>query len=273
MTTTIDKRADFRRLHERGCFVMPNPWDVGSARFLAQAGFPALATTSAGLAFSLGLPDRVGVIPLAALLAHVEALVAATDLPINADFQAGYADDPEGVAINVRACVATGVAGLSIEDASGDPNQPLFTIADASARIRAARAAIDEAGGDVILTGRAECFLVGQPDLDEVIRRLRAYADAGADCLYAPGITTRTQIAALVDALAPRPINLLIARPSELEVDDIAALGVRRISLGSALARVAWGAFMRAARAIADRGSFERLGEATPFAELDALFE
>jgi 2-methylisocitrate lyase-like PEP mutase family enzyme len=273
MSTVAEKRARFRQLHERGCFVLPNPWDIGSARWLASSGFPALATTSAGLSFSLGLPDRVGVPSLEQVLVHIEAMVAATDLPLSADFQAGYADDPEHVATNVARCVATGVAGLSLEDATGDADRPLFTIAEMVARVRAARVAIDEAGGDVILTGRAECFLVGRPDLDEVVHRLRAYADAGADCLFAPGITTREQISTLVEALAPRPINLLVSKPTGLRVADIAALGVRRISVGSALARVGWGALMRVSRMIADAGCFDGLGDAASFAELDALFE
>jgi 2-methylisocitrate lyase-like PEP mutase family enzyme len=262
-------RRAFRRLHEAGCFVLPNPWDVGTARYLQHLGFEALATTSAGAAFGMGLPD--GAVPRDAMLAHVRALVEASDLPVSADFGAGFADEPEGVGENVALCVETGVAGLSIEDSTGDETRPLYPLDHAVARIRAAREAILHSRADVVLTGRAECFLVGLRDLDEVIRRLVAYAEAGADCLYAPGISSRAEIAAVVRAVAPKPVNVLIGSP-KATVADLADLGVRRISLGSALARAAWGGFLRAARGIAESGRFDALAEAAPFAELDAFF-
>ena len=265
MPTITEKRTVFRRLHETGCFVLPNPWSIGSARYLEHLGFRALATTSAGIAFDLGLPDNA--VPPDVMLAHITAIVEATDLPVNADFEAGYADDPEGVAANVRRCVATGVAGLSIEDSTRD-DRGLYELPLAVDRIRAARAA---AGADVVLTARAECFLVGRPELDEAIRRLRAYADAGADCLYAPGIGTREHIEAVVEAVAPKPVNVLVGG-GKFTVSDLAALGVRRISVGSALARTSWGGFVRAARAIATTGRLDALADSTPFAELNAFF-
>lgn len=262
----------FRELHQSGCFVMPNPWDVGSARFLAQAGFAALASTSAGLAFSRGLPDSVTALPREAVLAHLRELVAATTLPVNADFQSGYASDPEGVAESVGLCVQTGVAGLSIEDASGDPAAPLFERAVAVERLRAARKAIDASGTGVLLTARCEAFLVGDRDpARTAIDRVIAFAEAGADCLYAPGVRDLATIGEIVRAVAPRPVNVLVSSPG-LTVAELAELGVRRVSLGSALCRVAWGAFMRAAREIAETGTFEALGGAAPFAELDRLF-
>jgi 2-methylisocitrate lyase-like PEP mutase family enzyme len=270
MPSIADKRRTFRRLHETGCFVIPNPWDIGSARYLQSLGFPALATTSGGFAFTRGQVD--GAVPRAQVLAHLRELVEATDLPVNADFESGFADDPKGVAESVRLCVDTGVAGLSIEDATGDKAKPLYDVAQAVERMAAARRAIDAAGGDVLLVGRAECFLKGLPDLDETIRRLQAYAQAGADCLYAPGLKSRAQIEAVVQALAPKPVNVLMSSPAGLTVGDLAAMGVRRISVGSALARVAWGAVMRAARELAERGSFEALAGAAPGAELKALF-
>jgi 2-methylisocitrate lyase-like PEP mutase family enzyme len=267
MTTIADKRATFRKLHASGCFVVPNPWDVGSARFLQHLGFKALASTSAGFAFSKGLPDNgVG---RDAALAHLAELVDATDLPLNADFENGFAHDPEGVAESVRLCAQTGVAGLSIEDSTGDPAAPLYEHDHAVARIRAARAALDP---DVMLVGRAEGFLVGRPDLDDVIRRLRAYADAGADCLYAPHLKEREQIEAVVKAVAPKPVNVLISGPIGLSVADLAALGVRRVSVGGALARAAWGGFVRAATEIAERGTFDALADAAPHAMLQQLF-
>jgi 2-methylisocitrate lyase-like PEP mutase family enzyme len=269
MPSIAEKRHTFRRLHETGCFVIPNPWDAGSALWLQHLGFEALATTSAGAAFAIGLPD--GGVPRDAMLAHVEAIVGATNVPVNADFGSGYAGDPEGVAESVRRCVATGVAGLSIEDGTGDPRHPLYDPSLAVERLRAARAAIDAAGGDVVLTARAECFIVGRPDLEDVIRRLRAYAAAGADCLYAPGIKTREEIVAVVEAVAPKPVNVLVGGGG-FTVRDLAALGVRRVSVGSALARAAWGGFTRAAREIASEGRFDALGEGLPFAELDAFF-
>jgi 2-methylisocitrate lyase-like PEP mutase family enzyme len=270
MPTTAQKRRTFRALHDAGCFVLPNPWDAGSARYLQHLGFQALATTSAGAAFSLALPD--GAVPRDVMLAHIEAMVKATDLPVNADFGTGYADDPDEVANNVRLCVATGVAGLSIEDATGDPARPLYDPDLAARRVRAARTAIDEASADVVLTGRAEGLLHGERDLDAAIRRLRSYAAAGADCLFAPGLATREQVAAVVAAVAPKPVNVLVPPAAGLTVEDLAALGVRRLSLGSALARTAWGAFIRAARAIARDGRFDLLREGTPHAELNRFF-
>jgi 2-methylisocitrate lyase-like PEP mutase family enzyme len=260
------RRAAFRRLHERGCFVLPNPWDVGTARYLQHLGFPALATTSAGVGFSLGLPD--GAVPLETVLAHVRAVVEATDVPVNADFEAGFAADAAGVAESVRRCVATGVAGLSIEDATRDPAAPLFDLDVAVERLAAARAAIDASGAGVVLTGRAECHLVGHPDpLRESLRRLEAYAAAGADCLYAPGVRTREAVAAIVKAVAPKPVNVLVAAPY-FTVRELEDLGVRRVSVGGALARAAWGAFMRAAEELARDGTFGALGEAPPHARL-----
>ncbi|HVE51898.1 MAG TPA: isocitrate lyase/phosphoenolpyruvate mutase family protein [Ramlibacter sp.] len=263
-------RRTFRQLHASGCFVIPNPWDAGSARYLQQLGFKALATTSSGVAWRHARAD--GQMGLEDTLEHLREMVGATDLPVNADFEAGYADDPHGVARSVRLAVETGVAGLSIEDSTGDPREPLRSIGDAVERMRAARAAIDATGGDTLLVGRAENFIVGRPDLDDTIRRLRAYAEAGADCLYAPGIRTREQIAAVVAAVAPKPVNLLVGSTSELTLDDIAALGVRRVSVGGALARTAWGGFMRAAQMIATQGRFDGFADAAPGAELNGLF-
>jgi 2-methylisocitrate lyase-like PEP mutase family enzyme len=269
MSTPSQRRATFRRLHQQGCFVIPNPWDAGTARWLQRAGFSALATTSAGAAFAMAYAD--GAVPRDAMLGHIRTVVEATDVPVNADFGNGFADDPAAVADNVRHCVATGVAGLSVEDGTGDAARPLYEPALAVERVRAARAAIDAAGGEVLLTARAEGFVAGRPDLDDAIRRLRAYADAGADCLFAPGIATREQIGAVVAAVAPKPVNVL-AGAQGLPLAELAALGVRRVSVGSGLARVAWGAFMRAARAIATGGTFETLAEAASGAELNAFF-
>jgi len=270
MTRTVqEKRAAFRALHAQGCFVLPNPWDLGSARMLQGMGFKALASTSSGYAWSQGLPD--GGASREAVLAHLRTLVDATDLPVNADFESGYAADPEGVAVSVRMAVETGVAGLSIEDATGNTDDPVRSIAEAVARLRAARAAIDEAGGDTLLVGRAENFLYGLTDLDDTIARLKAYAEAGADCLYAPGIRTREQITAVAAAVAPKPVNLLIGSASEFTLQDVAAMGVRRISVGGALARSAWGGFMRAAREIAENGRFG-FAEAARGDELNAFF-
>jgi 2-methylisocitrate lyase-like PEP mutase family enzyme len=267
-----DARAAFRKLHDSGCFVIPNPWDVGTARYLRHCGFKALATTSSGAAFSMGLPDTDGAVTRDMALAHIRTIVEATELPVNADFEAGYAHEPEAVAENVRLCVATGVAGLSIEDATGDKGQPLYDLGIAIARIRAARQAIDRSGADVMLVGRAECFLVGRPDLNETIARLGAYASAGADCLYAPGIRTADEIAAVVKAVAPKPVNVLMSAATGLNVDDLATLGVRRISVGGALARVAWGGFMRAAKEIATQGRFDAFANAVPMAEINGFF-
>ncbi len=271
MPTVDEKRRAFRRLHEAGCFAMPNPWDVGTTRWLERAGFPALATTSAGAAFAMGYPDRDRMVGRDRVLAHVAAIAAAADVPVNADFGSGYADDPDGVGQSVRRCVDAGVAGLSIEDSTGDGAEPLRDVASAAERVRAARAAIDRHGAGVVLTARAECFVAGRPDLDDAIRRLRAYADAGADCLYAPGLRTREQIAAVVAAVAPKPVNVLLGAPSELTVADVATLGVRRISVGSGLARVAWGAFMGAARDLG-AGRFDGFVHAASGAELNAFF-
>jgi 2-methylisocitrate lyase-like PEP mutase family enzyme len=263
------RRQTFRRLHATGCFVIPNPWDVGTARWLQHLGFAALATTSAGAAFTLGLPDSPLAMRRDAMLAHVRAIVEAADVPVSADFGSGHADDPAGVAESVRLCVATGVAGLSIEDSSGDEAAPLYDLDTAVARLRAAREA---AGPDVVLTARAECFLVGRPDLDETIRRLRAYADAGADCLYAPGLRTAAQVDAVVRAVTPKAVNVLASPAAGLAMAELAALGVRRVSIGSGLARAAWAGFMRAARAISDDGRFDELAAAVPHAELNAFF-
>lgn len=268
--TAAEKRRAFHDLHRSGCFVLPNPWDLGSALFLESLGFKALATTSSGFAWSRGRPD--GGIARDEVLAHLHELAAATRLPVNADFQAGFAHDAAGVAESVRLAVETGVAGLSIEDSTGDTATPLYAMSIAVERLSAARRAIDRAGGECLLVGRAEGFLVGRPDLEETIARLRAYANAGADCLYAPGIRGREQIAAVVAAVAPKPVNLLVGSASELSVADIAALGVRRISVGGALARTAWGGFMRAARLIAEQGDFSGFAAAASGRDLDGFF-
>jgi 2-methylisocitrate lyase-like PEP mutase family enzyme len=266
--------AAFRALHASGCFVLPNPWDVGTAVFLHRLGFKALATTSAGFAFSRGLPDDVAAVPRDVMLEHVRDIAAATPLPVNADFQAGYAIEPEEVAANVARCVATGAAGLSIEDATGDPATPLFAEGLAVERIRAARRAIDATGVPVVLTARCEAWLVGYPDPFRTAReRLVAFAEAGADCLYAPGVRSPDEIAVLVQAVTPKPLNVLVSSPGPgLTVSRLADLGVRRISVGGALARVAWRAFLRAAREIAGAGSFDGLADAASFAELNAVF-
>lgn len=264
------RRHAFRQLHESGCFVIPNPWDVGSARFLQGLGFKALATTSSGYAWSTAHAD--GGITLQMALAHLREMVAATELPVSADFESGFAADPEEVAESVRLAVETGVAGLSIEDATGDAADPLYPIEVGVARLAAARSAIDATGRDTLLVGRAENFIVGRPDLDDAITRLRAYSAAGADCLYAPGIRTREQIAAVVAAVAPKPINLLVGFTTDLTMKDIAALGVRRVSVGGALARAAWGGFTRAARLIAEEGRFDGFADAASGKELNDLF-
>ncbi|MEO6625881.1 MAG: isocitrate lyase/phosphoenolpyruvate mutase family protein [Burkholderiaceae bacterium] len=266
-----DKRRIFRSLHISGCFVIPNPWDVGSARFLQGLGFKALATTSSGYAWSQGRADNAITRDMA--LAHLRELVAATDVPINADFESGFASDAAGVAESVRLAVETGVAGLSIEDSTGKADKPLFDLEEAVQRMRAARGAIDAAGGDTLLIGRAECFLVGVTDLDETIRRLKAYSDAGADCLYAPGLRTPEQITAVVAAVAPKPFNLLVGAASKMTVSEIAALGVRRISVGGALARSAWGGFLRSAKALAEHGTFGAFADAAPGGELNNFFQ
>jgi 2-methylisocitrate lyase-like PEP mutase family enzyme len=265
-----DKRRTFQQLHLAGCFVILNPWDAGSARFLQSLGFKALATTSSGFAWSRGHPD--GAVSRDMALAHLRDIVAATDLPVNADFESGFALDAAGVAESVRLAVETGVAGLSIEDSTGEAANPLFELSVAVERIRAARRAIDKAGGDTLLVGRAECFLVGRPDLNEAIGRLKAYAQAGADCLYAPGIHTPDQIAAVVAGVSPKPFNLLVWSASELTMQKISALGVRRVSVGGALARSAWGGFMRAARLIAEQGKFDGFANAASGQELNSFF-
>jgi 2-methylisocitrate lyase-like PEP mutase family enzyme len=258
--------AEFRRLHSSGIFVMPNPWDAGSARVLVSMGFKALATTSAGFAWTTGRPDSH--VTLDAVLEHLRAVVDAVAVPVNADFEGGYAVEPDQVAENVRLAAATGIAGLSIEDSTGDKAQPLHDVDLAVERIRAARRAIDESGTGVVLTGRSEGFVVGRPDIDETIKRLRAYAEAGADCLYAPRIGTAEQVAAIVGAVAPKPVNLLINAPF-ITVSQAAALGVRRISVGGTLARTAWGGFLQAAQEIADAGTFSHFAQ---LPDVDALF-
>jgi 2-methylisocitrate lyase-like PEP mutase family enzyme len=262
-------------LHESGCFVLPNPWDAGTAVYLQHLGFEALATTSAGFAFSRGLPDSVSAVSRGMMLVHISEVVEATSLPVNADFQTGYADEPEGIATNVALCIATGVAGLSIEDATGDNGSPLYEHSLAVERIKAARAAIDASGIPVVLTARCEAWLVGHPNPASVaIERLVAFADAGADCLYAPGVHLPDEIEAIVKAVSPKPVNVLVSRfNSDLTVSRLADLGVRRVSVGSALACVAWGGFMRAARSIAQSGSFDAFADAAPFNELNDLFQ
>lgn len=268
-SSVAEKRRRFHELHRSGCFVIPNPWDIGSARYLQALGFKALATTSSGFAWTQGSPD--GGMSRDAVLEHLRAMVEGTDLPINADFESGYARDPDGVAKSVRLAVETGVAGLSIEDSTGDAAKPLYDLDDAVARMRAARTAIDRAGGDTLLVGRAECFLVGMADIDETISRLQAYASAGADCLYAPGIRSPEHIRRVVESVAPKPVNLLVGNASAHSVAEIAALGVRRISVGGALARAAWGGFMRAAKLLAEQGRFDGFADAPSHDTLQSL--
>jgi 2-methylisocitrate lyase-like PEP mutase family enzyme len=265
-----EKRAAFRALHAQGCFVIPNPWDIGTARMLKGMGFKALATTSSGYAWSCGRAD--GASPLEEVLEHLRVISGATDLPVNADFESGYAADAEGVARSVRMAVDAGVSGLSIEDATGNPENPLRPIEEAVTRMRAARAAIDESRTGALLVGRAENFIVNRPDLEDTIKRLKAYSAAGADCLYAPGVRTREQITAVVNAVKPKPINLLIGFATEFTLQDIAAMGVRRVSVGGALARSAWAGFLRTARGIADQGSFAGFADAASGNELNAFF-
>jgi 2-methylisocitrate lyase-like PEP mutase family enzyme len=256
MTAESDRVEEFRRLHVAGCFVMPNPWDVGTALVLEHLGFRALATTSAGYAWSTGRADT-RLVPLEETLAHLRAVTGAVALPVNADFEGGFADEPEQVARNVKLAATTGVAGLSIEDATGNTAEPLYQFELAVERIRAARRAIDESGTGVLLTGRSEGFVVGRPDIDETVRRLRAYADAGADCLYAPRLASFEDVSAVVDAVAPKPVNVLVNAPF-ITVPQAASLGVRRISVGGTLARTAWAGFLQAAQEIADIGTFSR---------------
>ncbi|WP_211596706.1 isocitrate lyase/PEP mutase family protein [Phreatobacter stygius] len=265
------KRSAFRRLHETGCFVIPNPWDTGSALMLKHLGFKALATTSSGFSFSRGLPDMDWAVPRDMALAHIAEIVKATDLPVNADYESGYAHDPKGVAENVRLCAGTGVAGLSIEDNTGDPAKPLYDFDLAVERVAAAVEALKGTG--VLLTARSEAHLVGYPDAQaEAVKRLKAFAAAGADVLYAPGLRKADDIHEVVAAAGPKPVNLLISGPIGISVADAEALGVRRISVGSALARAAWGGFLKAAREIAGPGTFNALGEAEPFGALNTFF-
>ena len=268
--STAEKRRTFRKLHDSGCFVIPNPWGVGSACYLEGLGFKALASTSSGFAHSLGKAD--GALTREMVLDHLREIVEATDIPVNADFEGGFADDPAGVAESVTLCVATGVAGLSIEDSTSDPNVPLYDFDLALARVRAARAAIDKAGGEVIFTARTEGFIRGRPDLGETIRRLKAFADAGADCLYSPGIKTREHIEATVKAVAPKPVNFLNSSAFGFTVSDLAGMGVRRISVGGTLARVAMHAFIQSARTIANEGRFDSFGGVVSNAELNSFF-
>ena len=273
-TSQASRIARFRALHESGCFLLPNPWDKGSAVYLEHLGYSAVATTSAGFAFSRALPDAVSVIPRAEMIGHIADIVEATSLPVNADFQNCYADEPAEVATNVALCIATGVAGLSIEDSNGSESEPLYEFDLAVERVKAARATVDDSGQGVVLTARCEAWLVGVQDPARVaIERLVAFADAGADCLYAPGAKNLEDIAAMVKAVAPKPINVLISgNNSDLSVKQLEDLGVRRISVGGALARVAWGAFMRSAQNIMQTGTFASFDDAAPFDEIQNLF-
>lgn len=267
------RRAAFRRLHESGCFVIPNPWDIGTALYLRHLGFQALATTSAGVAFSRGLPDADWAVPRDAVLRHITEIVRATELPVNADFESGYAHEPENVAKNVALCIEAGVAGLSIEDATGDRSKPLYDVPVAVEKIKAARKAIDESKTGVMLVARAECYLVGHGDpLRESIRRLQAYSEAGADVLYAPGAQERTDIQEIVSAVRPKPVNVLMSANTGMTVAQLADLGVRRISVGSSLARAAWTGFARAAQLIAKDGSFAGFDGMIPFSEVNGFF-
>ena len=269
MTSLTDRTQVFRQLHEDGCFVIPNPWDAGSARLLAQLGFQALATTSSGIAWSMGRADNH--VPLDVTLERLQVITTAVEIPVNADFEGGFATEPEGVAANVTWATNTGIAGLSIEDSTGDPSQPLFDFTLAVERIRAARQAIDASGSGVLLTARSEGFIVGRPNLDETIRRLTAFAEAGAECLYAPGLRAMSDIAAVVSAVAPKPVNVLVGSDFAT-VAELATAGVRRISVGGALARSAWAGFLAAAREIAEHGTFKSFTQAVPFAEINGSF-
>ncbi|HEX5972109.1 MAG TPA: isocitrate lyase/phosphoenolpyruvate mutase family protein [Gemmatimonadaceae bacterium] len=266
-----ERRARFRQLHEAGCFLIPNPFDVGSARYLQSLGFAALASTSSGSAFTQGRPD--GGMTLDDVLAHLRGLVEACDLPVNADFEDGHAANEDDLARNVARCIATGVAGLSIEDSTGNASQPLYPFAQSVSRMRAARAAIDASGQDVLLVGRAECFLTGhEQPLDEALRRLVAYAEAGADCLYAPGVRTRADIEAIVRAVDPKPVNVLVGWPSDFTLQELGDMGVRRVSVGGALAAAAWGGFITAAKSLAD-GRFDGFAGNAPTREIHAFFQ
>jgi 2-methylisocitrate lyase-like PEP mutase family enzyme len=268
--TVADKRRNFRSLHESGCFPVPNPWDVGSALYLQSLGFKALATTSAGYAWSQG--QRDGSVALEQVLSHFNALVDATDVPINADFEGGFSQGPALISEHVRRACDTGVAGISIEDSTGNPRFPLYDLETATARIQAARHAIDQAGGDVLLIGRAECYFVGRPDVRDAVMRLKAYAQAGADCLYAPGVSSREDIKAIVASVAPKPVNVLVGASTTLSMKELATLGVRRISVGGALAASAWCGFMRAALSLAEEDRFDGLPSAPIGKNLNALF-
>jgi 2-methylisocitrate lyase-like PEP mutase family enzyme len=272
MSDQLAATTKFRELHASGCFVLPNPWDIGSAIYLEHLGFKALASTSAGFAFTRGMQDAA--VPRDSMLDHLRELAAATSLPVNADFRNGYADEAEGVAANVRRCIATGVAGLSIEDSTDNGGTPLYEFDLAVARVKAARAAIDGSGIPVVLTARCEAWLVGQSDpLRTALDRLVAFAEAGADCLYAPGVGKPDEIAAIVKAVSPQPVNVLVySGNSTLSVSQLTDLGVRRVSIGAALARVAWGAFMQASRRIAETGCFDAFAEAAPSDELNEIF-
>ncbi len=270
MNPTGDRVRTFRQLHEAGCFVIPNPWDVGSARFLDHLGFKALATTSAGFAWSLGRNDNT--LTLEEVLAHLRALSACVTVPVNADFENGFARAPEGVAANVAAACGTGVAGLSIEDSTGDLVSPLYEFDLAIDRVRAARQAIDESGTGVVLTARTEGFIVGRPDLPETLRRLNAFSEAGADCLYAPGLRNAADVRAVVEAAAPKPVNVLVGNDFAT-VAGLSALGVRRISVGGALARAAWTGLLQAAKEIAEHGTFTQIGRAVPSADFLGAFD
>ena len=269
MPSVEDKCREFRRLHESGCFAIPNPWDIGSALYLQHLGFKAIATTSAGFAFSRGVPD--GAVKRDDMLAHIKELVAVTDIPVNADFENGYADDPDDVAESVRLCIATGVAGLSIEDAIDRKEKLIYEFDLAIERIRAAREAIGNSG--VLLVGRAEGFLVGRENIDQVMKRLVAYSEAGADCLYAPGFKQRDDIRAIVSAVAPKPSNILIGGAIGLSMEDAGVLGARRVSVGGAFARAAWGGFIRSAKELIEKGTFDELANASSYDELQKLFE
>jgi 2-methylisocitrate lyase-like PEP mutase family enzyme len=270
MPSLADKRREFRRMHEAGCLVMPNPWDIGTARMLQGLGFKALATTSAGAAFAMGYADHD--VPLDLMLHHLRDIAKTVDVPVSADFGNCFAHDPKGVAANVRAAIETGIAGVSIEDATGDKHKPLYDIAHSIERVKAAKSAVEHSGTGVVLTARAENFLVGKPDIGDAVERIKAYATAGADCLYVPGITAREQIAAVIKAVAPKPVNVLMATAGKFSVQDLAALGVRRISVGSGLSRVAWGAFMRAAGQLAQAGLFDGFKDLASHPELNKFF-
>jgi 2-methylisocitrate lyase-like PEP mutase family enzyme len=269
MTGGVERCRVFRQLHQSGCFVIPNPWDLGSARLLAQLGFSALATTSSGFAWSMGRRDNG--VSLRETLGHLRAIAGAVDIPVNADFEGGFATEPDAVAANVSAATGTGIAGLSIEDSTGDPSSPLFEFTLAVERIRAARRAIDDSGSGILLTGRSEGFIVGRPNLAETLRRLSAFAEAGADCLYAPGIRNTADIGSVVKAVAPKPVNVLVGSDFAT-VAQLADIGVRRISVGGALARAAWTGFLEAAKEIAEHGTFTKLAHAVSFAELNGSF-